>query len=203
MAISRASNSSLVNSFPKYNRVWDQAAGTGAMYPIATVALTSARTGIGFYDIPQTYTHLQLRVIARESYNDTGVSNGTITFNGDTTASYSYQYLQSYSGTTSAPTMTGASSYSQTSALSFIPVDSQETSTYFSPAVIDIFDYSNPNKFTTCRTLTGFDNNNNYTQLVLDQNVWYNTSAVTSMQILAYPTADFQASSHFALYGVM
>ena len=63
-------------------------APSGAYDSIATVTLGSAASTITFSSIPSTYTHLQFRVMARDT--TTGVTQTSLRwqFNGDTAANY-------------------------------------------------------------------------------------------------------------------
>jgi hypothetical protein len=72
----------------------------------------------------------------------------------------------------------------------------------FTGKVIDILDYTNTNKNTTTRTLSGWDANGSG-QARFASNLWINTSAVTSIDLVvrSSPTT-ISEYSQFALYGV-
>ena len=64
----------------------------GDFYQIATsTASTGSVADITFSNIPQDYTHLQIRVMARSSDSTTRNLKGV--FNSDTGANYSTHYL--------------------------------------------------------------------------------------------------------------
>jgi len=71
--------------------------GAGALaldgfYQIATTTLATTAASIEFTSIPQTYTHLQIRGIARFS-GATASDNMRLTFNSDTSAVYANHLL--------------------------------------------------------------------------------------------------------------
>ena len=68
--------------------------------------------------------------------------------------------------------------------------------------IFDILDYTNTNKNTTTRALTGNETNGTAGQAILfSSGNWRNTAAITS--ILIYPSSgNFSQYSSFALYGI-
>lgn len=168
--------------------------GTGISAPannyisIATAIVTSGGSGgaITFSSIPQTYTHLQLRIFEFES--TTGI-NPKITFNGDTAANYSWHAI--YGNGASAATYAGTS-------YGGIIMDQVQSTTLPNVSVVDILDYTNTNKYKTVKFLQGYDKNGSG-QIGLWSGSWRSTSAITSLTIQD-PT--FAQYSSFALYGV-
>ena len=62
MAVSRLSQQSIQQSFPKGNTLWDGTTATSAFDSLGSVLVPSGGLAtITFSNIPQTYTHLQLR----------------------------------------------------------------------------------------------------------------------------------------------
>jgi hypothetical protein len=167
-------------------------AAVGDYESIASVTLSggSAAT-IDFTSIAGTYSHLQIRGIGR----NTSTANGLwINFNSDTTSANYYAHYIFGSGA-SAVAGAGAS----TPIASYFPISS-DTASAFGAAVIDILDYSNTNKYTTVRTLGGYDaNGSGYAWF--DSTLWKNTAAVTSVTIKMAANNLAQYSS-FALYGI-
>lgn len=160
---------------------------------IATVTLSggSAAT-IDFTSIAGTYSHLQIRGIGR----NTSTANGLwINFNSDTTSANYYAHYVYGAGSGSGAAGAGAS----TPIASYFPISS-DTASVFGAAVIDILDYANTNKYTTVRTLGGYDaNGSGYAWF--DSTLWKNTAAVTSVTIKMAANNLAQYSS-FALYGI-
>lgn len=161
----------------------------GDFESIATVTAGSAVASIEFTSIPATYTHLQIRGIAR---NTVTTANTNIQFNSDTANNYAHHDLSGDGASASS----GASSSGPQ-----IFVGSQiTTANIFASFVFDILDYANTNKYKTVRGLTGYDaNGSGNTKLISGH--WRSTSAVTSIKI--FPGSNNLAQySSFALYGV-
>lgn len=158
---------------------------------ISTTVLGSTTAAVTFSSIVGTYSHLQVRFIAR------GASGGGIltTFNSDTATNYSYHSLTGDGAT--------ASVNSGVSASNMLIVRNggiQTAASTFSAGVIDILDYSNTSKYKTLRTLNGGDANGSG-NIQLESGSWRNTAAVTSIT-LTHNGSGFAANSSFALYGI-
>ena len=160
---------------------------------IATVTVGSGGvSGVTFSSIPSTYTHLQLRCMAKSSYAGSGAVNGGMQLNGDTNGSnYSSHNLYGDGSTAGSQ---GAANYNGQSW--FFP---QSGDNGWAIAVFDILDYKDTNKYTTVRGLTGFDNNGSG-RISLTSSNWRNTAAVTSITLPSEPL--WVQYSSFALYGI-
>ena len=171
-------------------------APNGAYDSIATGTGNGTSSTITFSSIPQTYTHLQVRILGRS----TAVAQTDYIYcwiNGDTTTSkYAYHYLRG-DGTTA----TAGGSAASTSAYAGFANASSATAGMFGVSVIDILDYTNTNKYRTTRSLSGEDRN------TVGGNVWYfsnlfmDSTAVTSLQ-LKMVGGNWDTNSHVALYGI-
>lgn len=169
------------------------AAGT-SFESIATVTVGSGgATTIDFNNIPQTYTHLQLRTFARRG--GTGGSTGiNATFNGDTNTNYGQHYIEA-DGSTAA-----AGNNVPLSLFGIVDISGgSTTANVFAVGVADILDYTNTNKYKTVRGLTGVDTNG-AGGITFRSGLWRSTSAITSMSLTV--TSGFAQYSHFALYGI-
>lgn len=166
------------------------AAGT-SYESIATTTVGSGGTAtITFSSIPGTFTHLQIRYIAR---NSSLSSNTIMRFNGDSGSNYSTHYLLGNGSTASAAAET-SSTYIYTDILS-------ATSTSYAPAIVDILDYANTNKYKTARSLAGLDMNGSGTVWLVSGS-WRNTAAITSITLSIGASFNFAEYSQFALYGI-
>lgn len=174
--------------------IWasSQQANIGAYVPIATTTVgAGGASSITFSNIPQTYKHLQIRGIAR-----TNATNWvTATFNSDTTAGiYRDHYLYG-NGTTAFAGTNGANA-----AMYFGPYLGATTSNVFGVNITDILDYTNTNKYTTVRTLWGYENNNvGGDQIWFQSQLYMKTDAITTITL---SLTTFQQYSQFALYGI-
>jgi hypothetical protein len=165
-------------------------------FSIATTTLSSSNT-VGFTSIPQIYTHLQVRGIIRGGVAATGFHQAYVQLNLDTGNNYSTHYL-SGDGSSGSSSNTVSSNYITVAA---IP-GTNNTASVFSSMVLDIFDYTNTNKFKTTRSLAGADENGAGYCWFSSGN-WRNTNAITSLKLYANNgSAVFAQYSSFALYGV-
>lgn len=173
---------------------------------IATVTVGSGgSSSADFTSIPSTYTHLQIRWIARgaSSGSDQGtlairVGNGSV----DTGTNYWFHDLNGNGASVATSNAGSAKSYAT---ISYIPRDSY-TAGMMACGVIDILDYVNTNKNKTIRSLGGNDTNGTGTEkgtLALASGLWSSTSAIDTIKLsVSGFTQSFQQYSHFALYGI-
>ena len=180
------------------------AAGIASSYEsIQTITVGSGGSAsIEFTSIPSTYTHLQIRSIARSTNGSTNGISTYVRFNSDTGSNYSYHGLTTYQGAGSAIDVFGAAN--STFALAGTMPNSGLLSNMFDGTVIDILDYANTNKYKTTRSLSGYDMNGattGYNYLGLYSSSWRSTSAVSTITLLG-ASNDFAQYSSFALYGI-
>ena len=166
---------------------------------IATATGTGSSGVITFSSIPATYTHLQLRYIAK----GTSALGGFPTtcffrFNGDTASNYRSHNLR---GLGSTP-LNGTSLETYMAEVAVPGLDGWG-SERFGVGIIDILDYTNTNKFKTVRSFNGAENNGSG-GVYLSSSNWRSTSAINEITITgdATYTTNFATSSSFALYGI-
>ena len=162
---------------------------------IATVTIST--TGIQevvFSSIPQTYRHLQLRVMSKADVSNTP-ENYYLQMSGDTGYNYTqHEIVGNGSTATAAGTGSGGNP-----GIGTIPVPSNNEASIFGVTIMDILDYTNTNKYTTARYLNGWDGNGSG-QIALKSGVWLNTAAVTSLRW--WRPTNIKPNSTFALYGI-
>lgn len=197
-------STSSIRTGVKRKRFWDQSAVANSFFSITTTTLSSAQSSIEFTNIPQTYTHLQIRGIARTSRPTYAVDNIGLQFNSDTsTSKYATHrlYANGDAGSQSAVGYTNLGAI-----LAGITSTTSASSNIFGTAIIDILDYKNTNKYKTTRHISGCDVNAGsgtiYGQVEISSGVWLDTSAITSIKLYGY-NGTFQQYSSFALYGVL
>lgn len=163
---------------------------------ISTVTVgAGGSSAITFSSIPSTYTHLQVRYIARSAVSDVS-DNIWSRFNSDTGSNYTFHLLE---GTGSAAAA-GAGT-SQTRNLFGRCAGNTAGSNIFGAAVIDILDYANTNKYKTIRNLAG-DDRNGGGSIRFESGLWLNTAAVNTLTITTNGFGNFLQYSSFALYGI-
>jgi hypothetical protein len=168
---------------------------------IATVTVGSGGTStVTFSSIPSTYTHLQIRLIARSSRASTFDSIDA-NFNGDSSNANYAQHQITGNGATAA-------SYgypTSTSGVAGVPAvytaAASQAANIFGVGVLDILDYTNTNKYKTARSLSGIDANGSG-NATLNSGLWLNTSAITSITLISETSSLFTQYSSFALYGI-
>ncbi|WP_395652705.1 hypothetical protein [Brevundimonas sp.] len=164
---------------------------------IESISGTGSSGTITFTSIPSTYTHLQIRYLAKTSraaVND----YAKLQINGDTTTS-NYRSHSLNGG--------GSTAYSEThaNAIEIGGFPGNTNANMFGIGVIDILDYANTSKYKTIRALSGFDQNSASTGAAwigLDSGLWMSTTAINSISIIAGTGPNFSSASRFALYGI-
>jgi hypothetical protein len=160
---------------------------------IATVLVGSGGSAtISFSSIPSTYKHLQVRGLLRTS---AGTNNWDlrIRMNSDTGSNYTHHSIRGDGANASAE---GNASQVYMWLNRAAPSDAN----VFGGVVIDFLDYTNTNKYTTMRGLSGQDRNG-AGQITLNSGVWMNTTAVNTLAF-TLASGDFTQHSQFALYGI-
>jgi hypothetical protein len=156
--------------------------------PIATSTLTASATSFTFSSIPSTYTDLHLVVVGLLVAN----SQFRLTFNGDSGSNYSYTRITGDGAAASSGRATPAVRIDLNSATA---VNDQPAL-----ATVDVFNYANTSVFKTA--LSEFSNDRNGGGSVQRTvGLWRDTSAITSLRILA--GGDFASGSTATLYGIL
>jgi len=171
----------------------------GAFESIQTITVGSGgAANIEFTSIPSTYTHLQIRLLARCTRTADGSASTYMQFNSDTASNYSRHTMYAYgSGSTIYLDSAANSSYIW---VNFTGTDFL-TSGIFSVGVIDILEYKNTNIYKTVRALGGDSTNSSQDQIALHSGNWRNTNAITSIKL--YPNVNnFAQYTQAALYGI-
>jgi hypothetical protein len=163
---------------------------------IATLNGNGSSSSVTFSSIPQTYTHLQIRYIAKTTrafYQEALY----VRINGTSSSNYATHYLYGdtgsiYSGASTAtniifaPSMTGATNTS-----------------IYGAGVIDVLDYTSTNKYKTVRSIGGYDDNAagpNPPVGIYSGFLTNDLTAVTSITVVGNGALD--TGSTFALYGI-
>lgn len=186
--------------FKSLNRYYDMLAGNttwnpwepdGAYDSLATVTVPSGGlASIEFAAIPNTYKHLQIRMMALTTAS---TIQPQMRFNSDAGTNYSRHSLYGDGGL--------AAAYGQASVNQLIigglAVGMNSTNPYV--CVIDILDYSSSLKNKTMRSLSGTDRNGTG-EIGLHSGVWLNTAPVTSVSVISSGT--YAQYTQISLYGV-
>lgn len=169
----------------------------GDFQSIATYTVgASPITTITFSSIPQTYKHLQIRVIHRDNRTSPAVNNFASNINGDTTASYSLHALVA---------ATSVNNYGDPNSTQFDYIyqpTAASTANVFGSTIYDYLDYSSTTKNKTVR-MTGGYADTSAGHLSMTSGALFKTDAITSLNF--YPaggSAQFVQYTQIALYGI-
>jgi hypothetical protein len=169
-------------------------AGGAAFELISTTTLSAAQSSFTFDNIPQDYTHLQVRVSIKSS-------GSRVVLRMDSTPTLTRgQRLQAQRAVTN--TLTSLSLATPPLEVGRLTEASDASS--FAALVVDVIDYSSTTKNKNFRCFAGLadrtaaDSRNQY---VIESGLFSNSkSGVTSLTFSA--TQDFATNSRFALYGI-
>lgn len=166
----------------------------GNFESIATVNITASGTNIfSFSGIPQTYRHLQLRILTR-ILNGNNFAEIDLTMNGGTGGQFNRYILQ---GNGSSVSQVHSGSQAQFR----IPAMGSGTTSNYGVHIIDFLDYSNTTKFKTMTCLFGRDVlGGTDSNIAVVSGVWRTTTAINAINF--YALGDYGPGSVFALYGV-
>jgi hypothetical protein len=197
MAISRFSNSTVANGFPKYQRFWDQSAVVipESFESIATVTVGSGGvTTLGFSGIPQTYKHLQVRAFTRDT-RSTSLNNYHMQINGDTGNNYmSHSIIHDSSTITAAYGLANKTDY-------FIQPSANTTAGVFASSIWDILEYSSTDRYKVIKNYGGYDNNGSG-RMNYNSGLWLNTNAIDQLVFSISGSGNFAQYTSYALYGI-
>jgi hypothetical protein len=169
----------------------------GAYDALGTVTLSATASSITFAGIPNTYKHLQIRGILRDSRADF-INTVGLRFNSDSGSNYPSHTLWG-DGSSAGAYYSGLQSQADVS----VSAGSTVASNIFGGMVLDFLDYANVNKNKTIRALTGMDANGSG-ELRFSSGLWLSTSAVNSITLFPRfgSSPVFSVNSTLSLYGI-
>jgi hypothetical protein len=167
------------------------------MYPIASRDLSNLSGDIAFTNLPQNFTHLQVRVFVRSSYTSNPAAYSGLYFNGLPTANnYPNHILVADGGSISS---SSALSNNQLTPDAYAAPSAASTSNVFASLIWDIFDYTNTNKYKTVKVMAGFDASGSG-RVSLGSGFWTNTGAINQINVTT--VNNFVAGSRIDIYGI-
>ena len=192
--ITRLKLSTIEQGLPKYRSML---AGNDAYIPtsfesIATATGTGSSFTITFNNIPQTYSHLQLRVVGKIT-TTANPDFFSIRFNGVTTSTYANHRM------TGDGSSVFAASNANNDKIADIGDAVGTTANIVGVSIIDIHDYTSTTKNKTVRSINGNDRNG-AGRISLSSGFLNSTSAVTSISLIA--GQNFDTNTVVALYGI-
>lgn len=167
--------------------------GRGFQLLASTTVGSGGAATVEFTNIPNSYTHLQLRCLSQCSSTTNTDSYIRLGYGGSYYAT-SYRHLLYGDGSSAAAVAASGEAYI------LFTTRSSSTST-FSADILDILDYANTNKYKTIRGLDGRDLNGSG-QVAITSALWAYTNAVDRIELKPF-NGNFTQYSHFALYGIL
>jgi hypothetical protein len=175
---------------------------TGAMFALGVITVGSAGTStISFTNISNTYKHLQIRSILRNSSGSASSLDLYMNFNGDTSTNYRAYKQIGGDGSSAFSVASGTSTPALDKIAPAYFVNNGNTAGVYSAWVCDILDYANTNKFKVTRSLNGQDLNGSGSIRFIS-GLWQSTSAINSITLTIEGGNNFVQNSQFALYGI-
>lgn len=166
-----------------------------SMFPIATSGvLTGSTNGFVFSNIPQTFTHLQVRAFLRDSFTGSVNQSLSFQFNGDGAANYSVHRMAGEGVGFYSQGFANQSAMFQGSIPTAI-----EAANVFGVLITDILDYRNTSKNKTIKSFSGYDTNSTGS-VMMSSGAWRSTAAITS--IGCFESANSAQFSRIDLYGI-
>jgi hypothetical protein len=163
---------------------------------IATTYLEADAATVTFSSIPATYEHLQLRVSCRSTETVYGM-RPKINFNGDTGTNYSSHTLRGSGSSETGYAKAGEAFIQISDGMHGSSMPAGEYATF----ILDIMDYANSNKNTTCNFMAGSSLTHTDRRVQFGSGLWDDTAAITT--ILFTPNAgSFSRGCEFSLYGL-
>jgi hypothetical protein len=158
--------------------------------PIATTTLGTAASSITFSSISAAYTDLRLVVVLKQS-------TGTACFvrlNSDTGTNYSYTYMYGDGSGTGSGREANANWI-------LIDLASGFGSTYPAMFQMDLFSYAG----STFKTMLVQNSNDKNGSGTVERSVrlWRSTSAINTISINSFNSANFAAGTTATLYGIL
>jgi hypothetical protein len=167
---------------------------------IATFTGNGSQSSFSFSSIPQTFTHLQIRVYANNT-NSSGDWRG-ISFKANNDSGSNYWWHTMYRAGASSYGTSASAVTSWGNILGCIINSFNGAGT----AVYDIYDYTNTNKFKTLTYMSGLSRNGQaggfaYGEVYVGSQLWRSTSAINSLDFTV-STDTFGNGTVIALYGI-
>lgn len=162
---------------------------TGAYFFINSTRTTATTASVVFNSIPQTYTHLQLRISARTNRN-AALDGVEILVNGNT-----YNIETDVQGTSSGVTP------GSNNVASGLVCGNTATSNYYGICIADLYEYTSTIKTKPIKSFWGYytpaDN-----RIGMTSAFYSTTSAVTSLTIRPSTGSSWLTDTVISLYGV-
>jgi hypothetical protein len=195
MSIKRLAKASITGAGGKSSKLWDQTTTMGTYESIATAVVdSSGASTITFSNIPQSYTHLQVRVFGRGTTTFSGGLSLYISPIGSTSSANKRHWLDGNGSSIGSSNDSG-------SGLASIIADGGALSNVYSAVILDILDWSNTSKSIVFRAIGGYDSNGGTSHSVLASGL-FATSGGTTTGFTFQTDGNWIQYSQISLYGI-
>ena len=177
---------------------WAAAGGGGDLVLIGKTVLGADTASITISSIPNTYSSLDIRILARSDYTGAAFDSLKIQFNGDTTAT-NYQSANQFGGSAGG-NAASTNGYITAANLLDCPGGSGSAANYFTSLHLVAPKYAATANY---KNVVG-SGNHARASTVFTINLagwWLSTSAITSVSIAPLNGANLKAGSMLAVYG--
>lgn len=172
----------------------------GDFYSISTISITNSSTNnVTFSNIPQTYSHLQLRALIMSQSDE---QYYYMTFNNSAIPGSSY-VDQGIGGTDN--NSIDAFSYANAGAMAILGRGGGTNPTYPGYCVIDIVDYTATNKYKVARginTVVRANTTNPKAELYFRSGMYMSTNAITAITVTNANGGYFVSGNKLMLFGI-
>lgn len=199
MAVKNLSNSSVLQPASVNSMLGDYE--SNYFHHLETVRISNNTASISFTNLGQynDYQHLQLRVVLRSDLAQT-YEEIKLTFNGDA----DYNYTDHYLACNGSSVFTGwdtNGNWQFTQPFS-MAVGNSNASGIFGAGVIDLLDAFEATKRKTFRSFGGRLTADGEKRVTLASGLWFNTAAITSIQLAPKVGSNWISGSRISLYGL-
>jgi hypothetical protein len=191
-----------ITSLKRKNKSGEMLAGNtyfdpARFFSIASYTGTGNPTSITFSDIPQTYQHLQLRILGRTVSTGLYGASVRLQMNNDTSTNYARHLLYGDRSTASA----GQATSQAFMAFSYFVSETSASTSNYSASILDILDYKTTSKYKTVKGIGGWDSNSAGT-ISIGSGLWLSSSAITSLKITFDSSSSMATDTSITLYGI-
>jgi hypothetical protein len=161
--------------------------------------LASSTSSINFSSIPSGFQHLQIRCDVRSVDGGSAGNYANLRLNGDTGNNYGYKYVETTPSVANSAVTNGTGNIDRLYS-SYFSNNGGSATGYFASMIIDLWDYSNTNKYKIWRCYGGWHDRSVGRHSSMAGH-WLSNSAVNAISIAPQGTS-WVAGSTFALYGI-
>jgi len=166
---------------------------------IATATGSGSSNTVTFSNIPQTFKHLQIRMIGRSTGSNTGYGF-FLRANGDSGSNYLRYWAV---GRDNAASIVGSSAFEGQMSIGGI-TGANSGANMMMGCVLDVLEYTSTAKKKSFKWMAGCDQNQVFgdTYVRAGGGMWQSTSAITSISIVIDDGSSWTTASKFYLYGI-